>query len=391
MTLTRTRTTFFCGSCNMKPTTPPPTAFMRIVEDLAAQITRGEIAPGEPLPSYTELARRYGVSMITVSRAANELKSRGLAESRRRVGLFALTPPPPALTGTRQLAAILPDVTNPFIAMMMRGLLEEAGRRDYRVTVMDSGRESEREGDIAEDLLRGGCAGAIVVSIGPSAAPTPPLARLAAAGVPLVYANYIADETVDCVYCDDFKSKFLATRHLLDLGRRRLAYVASDWPAMEYYSRRGLEGFRAALAAGGLDPDEAGLILQAEPGEERPLAALAARLLALRGQFDGLVVFNDLMAMGLMSELLNAGVAIPEELALIGQCDFDFAALTPVPLSSIYQQEEKIGRLTLGLLCEKLAGRAGVRREEIEPILVARASTLGPRPVAAAPLTGEKA
>jgi LacI family transcriptional regulator len=204
------------------------------------------------------------------------------------------------------------------------------------------------------------------------------LERMQDAGVPVVLVDReLPDSAMRSVAVDDVEGGYLAASHLLSLGRTRIAYVCGPRTTPQVADR--LEGAERAVAE---NPDArievvelpALTVLQGRAAGE----AIVARARADRP--DAIFAANDLLAVGLLQALsLMADVRVPDDIALIGYDDIDFAAATVVPLSSIRQPAHLIGHTAVDLLLRGLDGEDEdeTRNVRFRPELVVRASTAG--------------
>ncbi len=197
------------------------------------------------------------------------------------------------------------------------------------------------------------------------------------AGVPLVLVD-AGDPSgaVSSVAVDDVEGGALAVSHLLARGRRRIAFVGGPLSIPQVADR--LEGARRALDAA---PDATLEVLELDgltvQHGQNAGAAIAARPAAERP--DAVFCANDLLAVGVLQGASILGdVRVPEDIALIGYDDIDFARATVVPLSSVRQPARQIGATAVELLFETLADPdAPARHVRFRPELVVRASTGG--------------
>ena len=175
---------------------------------------------------------------------------------------------------------------------------------------------------------------------------------------------------------DDEAVGMLATRHLIDIGCRRIAHIRG--PETSPGIRR-VEGYKRALTQTGLKVID-DYIIQEPKGdvETRQRGAEAMRqLLNLKPRPDGVFCFNDPMAMGAMNYALDQGVRIPEDIAVIGCGNLHYDDALSVPLSSINQHSRQIGqeagRIALGILNSKIPPRP--ESVVLQPELIVRRST----------------
>lgn len=270
---------------------------------------------------------------------------------------------------SRSVGLIVLDSANPFFAEVARGVEERADAEGLSVLLGNSGPDGARENTYL-DLFREQRVRGVLLTPSDPAAPA-----LIAAGIPLVLVDGEApDGALASVAVDDVEGGYLATRHLLERGRRRIAFVGGPLAVRQVSDR--LEGARRALA----EIPDAGL----EVIEKPALTVLAGRQVgeefarrAPDERPDAAFCANDLLAVGvLQGSAILGGIRVPADLALIGYDDIDFAQSTVVPLSSIRQPAREIGATAVDLLLDSLDTSAETpRRVRFRPELVVRAST----------------
>jgi LacI family transcriptional regulator len=216
------------------------------------------------------------------------------------------------------------------------------------------------------------------VLITPASDDVAKLQRLQDAGTPVVLVDHEIPGSAFCsVAVDDVEGGYLAVRHLLDVGRRRIAFIGGPASIAQVANR--LLGAQRAVeetADATLEVIEmpALTVLNGRSAGE----AIVGRSVAERP--DALFAANDLLAVGVLQALtMFSTVRVPEDIALIGYDDIDFAAATVVPLSSIRQPAQLIGHTAVELLLRSIDDPAGdyERNVRFRPELVIRQSTAG--------------
>ncbi|MFJ4227679.1 substrate-binding domain-containing protein, partial [Paenarthrobacter nicotinovorans] len=193
-------------------------------------------------------------------------------------------------------------------------------------------------------------------------------------GVPTVLVDQLADtERCSSVSVDDEEGGYLAAKHLLDIGRRRLVFVGS--PAIRQVAHR-LKGAQRAAA----EVKDASIEVLDSAGQTVLAGRQVGNNLVERApeeRPDAVFCSNDLLALGVMQSLtMLRTVRIPEDIALIGYDDIDFATSAVVPLSSIRQPTEALGRTAVELLAEEQESNGTKHRAVVfTPELVVRQST----------------
>ncbi|MFD3443275.1 LacI family DNA-binding transcriptional regulator [Microbacteriaceae bacterium 4G12] len=279
---------------------------------------------------------------------------------------------------SRSIGLVVLDVRNPFFTDLARGVEQRAAEDGYTVLLANSDEDSEREAAhldmFEEQRVRG-------VLISPLADALPRLARLRKHGIPTVLVDRMTDDSdFSSVSVDDVAGGRMAVTHLAETGRRRIAFVGGPFTIRQVADR--LAGAREAASR------FPGVTLEVIP--TRSLTVLDGRAAgelvrdrAPADRPDAIFAANDLLAVGALQALVMAGtVRVPEDIALIGYDDIDFASATVVPLSSVRQPSGMIGYRALDLLLGEEAegpvdAGAEVIREQVvfQPELVVRQST----------------
>lgn len=273
------------------------------------------------------------------------------------------------------VGAVVLDVTNPFYAELVHGMEKSAEHSGLAVIVGSSGNRAERERIYLSLFEEQRVRGILLASAGRD--PETVLA-VSDRGTPVVMVededNSIPGSTVSV---DDVAGGALAVRHLAETGRTRIAMVYARDDLRQVSAR--IDGARTAARETGVDLEmveaaDLGVIAGRAVGEEIVGHSAADRP-------DAVFCVNDLLAVGAMQAFVfEARIAVPEQIALVGYDDIAFARSTVVPLTSISQPADLMGRTALALLEEKVQGgrSAEDRHVRFSPQLVARESS-GPR------------
>jgi LacI family transcriptional regulator len=209
----------------------------------------------------------------------------------------------------------------------------------------------------------------------------PRLRSLPAQGTPVVLVDHPAD--ISRAWCsvavDDKLGGSLAVAHLIEQGHERIAFGGGPLTLPQIADR--LEGSRRAMSAAGL-PQAGPLVLETDAQSFAAGRHVAQRLIGVpaRGRPTAVFCANDLLALGALQQFTLAGVAVPDEVAIVGYDDIDFAAAASVPLTSVRQPRDKLGRRAAELLiAETLEEDHDHQGISFLPELVVRASTRGER------------
>jgi len=286
---------------------------------------------------------------------------------------------------SRAIGLVILDGGNPFFSDVARGA-ETAAEKAGRVVLLgNSDQQVEREAHYLDLFEENRVLGILISPVGDV---TARLARLRRRGTPAVLVDRQAELTdFSSVSVDDVRGGQLAAEHLLSVGRRRLAFVGGPLDLQQVADRlRGAqEAVRAANAAA---PTESAASRPAATLEVVEVPALtvehgraaAAELMSRPAgeRPDAVFAANDLVAMGVLQSLVMLGdLRVPDDVALIGYDDIDFARAAVVPLSSIRQPSALIGQTAMDILQDEIDDPArSPRRVVFAPELVVRASTV---------------
>lgn len=329
--------------------------------------------------SVTDVANKAGVSLGTVSNVLNHperVKPDTVKKVHKAIEDLGFVRNDAARQlkagNSRTIGLITPDASNPFFAELAKGAENKAVKLAYAVITGNSSEDNDRESAYI-NLFHEQRVGGVLIS--PVRGVNERIDQLHKMGINAVIVDREADATVCCsVSVDDVAGGRIASRHLLEQGCKHLAFVGGGPTIQQTVDR--LEGTKKEIAsnpktrlsvfetsemnvlAGRMIGNEIGNL----PASERP---------------DGIFCANDLLAVGVMQALLfENNIKVPDQIAMIGYDDIDFAQSTVVPLSSVRQPANLLGRSAVELLTSELNDEDHVHRQiTFQPELVVRESS----------------
>lgn len=329
-----------------------------------------------------DVAVRAAVSVGTVSNVLNRpdtVRPATLARVQAAIAELRFVPNASARQlaagRSRTIAYLVLDATNPFFTDVGRGIEEVAKAEHLSLFTCNSDQDAEREDQYLEQLTALRVRGVLITAIDYT---NPRLAQLREQGVPVVLVDRAPDGLADwcTVGVDDVSGGELAVTHLLDGGHDRLAFVGGPLDIPQVGDRR-TGALRAMDAAG-----RVGASLTTMPTSAPTIAEgrrAGERLLGLPRRTRPTAVFcaNDLLALGLLQHLTRRGVRVPEDVAIVGYDDIEYAAAAAVPLTSVAQPRYLLGRTAAELLTDEADHPATHEHRHVTfpPELVAREST----------------
>lgn len=328
--------------------------------------------------SVREVAAAAGVSVGTVSNVLNR-RDKVAADTVERVlaviddlGFVRNDAARQLRAGrSRSIGLVVPDAGNPFFADVARGAEERAEEERLSVLLGNSDEDPSRENRYL-DLFREQRVNGVLIS--PASDVLDKLDRVQSAGIPVVLVDHELPGSAFCsVAVDDVEGGYLAVRHLIDIGRRRIAFIGGPSSIVQVANR--LRGARRAVEE---TPDATLELIEMPALTVLNGRAAGEEIVGRAVRPEAIFAANDLLAVGLLQAFsMFSTVRVPEDIALIGYDDIDFAAAAVVPLSSIRQPARLIGHTAVDLLLRSIDDPDGdyERNVRFRPELVTRAST----------------
>lgn len=343
----------------------------------------GEVTPMSREPTIYDVARVAGVGIATVSRVLN--KSPRVSEETREKVLQAMArlnyqPSVVASALTKKktytVALFVSDITNPFWGGVARGVEDLGREHGFSVVMCNTDYDPAREAQYIAVLRKKNVDGFIFAS---ADLRNINIFKLKAAGFPIVLlSREVEGVEVDVVRVDDREGGYLATRHLVELGHRRIAIITGPLSSYPAYQR--LRGYTQALEEAGLEWREEYVV---EGGFRGEAGRLADQLLALPEAPTAIVAANDLVAAGVYKTLKARGVRVPADVSVVGYDDSDLAELMEPGLTTVAQPLYDMGRKAMEFLLAQVmapvGNRPAARQFVYQPRLVVRGSTAMPQ------------
>ncbi len=325
------------------------------------------------------IAGELGVSITTVSKVLNNhadiseaTRTRVLAKVEQLGYQRNAVARSLSLRRTHTIGIVIPDLMHSFFVEIIAGIEPVASARDYGLLLCSSSEDAAKERAELE-MLRGRQVDGVVLASANASGNTDMLLQLTKQDTSLVMIDRDDHPSVKChrVLTDDDAVGMLATSHLIERGRRAIAHIAGP-PIV--HARRRETGWRNALKAGGIRiaPD------WLAPGgfmESDGYRAMT-RLLTVSPRIDAVFAANDPSAIGAMKAIWEAGLRVPDDIAVVGVGDIMLGDLLRVPLTTVAWSRRDQGRHAAELLLDSLEGDEDrPRRVVIPPRLIVRESS----------------
>jgi LacI family transcriptional regulator len=328
--------------------------------------------------NINDVARRAGVSPATVSRYLRGQRVR--SEDAIRAAIKECDYWPTAAARSLRsgvhyaIAVVVPDITNPFFAALVKGIESVFQAGPYSVLLANTDESSELEDTLLADLVRR--VDGVILAPATEQDETPLLVR--EAGLPVVFVDReLKGASFDSILVDNVDGARQAARHLLDLGHRRIAMISG--PLNTTPGRGRYEGFVAELADHGIELDDQ--YCKVADFREKGGYDAMLHLLALTERPTAVFAANNVMTMGALRALHSMRVQVPGEMSIVGFDDLDLATILRPPLTIIDRPMVQQGVLAARLLLTRLIDHSTEEPQRVVlPVrLVERGSTAPPR------------
>ena len=318
-----------------------------------------------------DVAKVAGVSVATVSHVINGTRRVApdtAARVRRAIEELGYQPNGIAQSlrkrVTYAIGVLVSDITNPFFAHLVRGVEDAAHAAGYSIIVCNSDENSEKEDFYIRSLWRRRIDGMLIAPTRDGTSPA--LKELVQKGIPFVFVDRKAKGIgAPAVLSDNGGGAYLATKHLIERGHRRIGIVLGIPGATTTEER--LAGYRQALEEAGIPFSEELVVWGGYRVEGGRQAARA--LLSLPKCPTAVFCTNNLMTIGVLQELFSRDTQIPQQVAVVGFDDLEWAELVNPPLTAVAQHPYDMGCRAFTMLCEHLARvKRSIPRETRIPV-----------------------
>lgn len=317
-----------------------------------------------------DVGRLAGVSRSTVSRVLNgkgEVDPETAKEVWHAVKQLNYQPNTSARALVRQrtdtIGVLLADVSNPFYEKIIKGIEAAASARGLSVAFYNSYEDLAGHREIIASALDGSKVDGLIV-VGSHLADKSTLLEMAGRGLTLSLVERIfADPRIPCVAVDNKSGAEMAVEHLLRLGHKRIGLITGNLHYQTAIDR--LDGYKEALTRHGMAVEDE-LIAFGDYQHKGAYDAMK-HLLSLPNRPTAVFACNDMMAIGAIQAIGEAGLSIPEDMAVVGYDDITFASMVHPQLTTIRQPLYEMGTLAAEGLIERI--NKGKKAEEFKKIL----------------------
>lgn len=329
-----------------------------------------------------DIARHARVSVMTVSKvlrdepdisAATKARIRQLAQ---QMGYVPDTTAQSLRSRTsRFLGVVIPSITDPIFARILLAIEERAHALGYEIILAHTLGKEERETACVQRLLARRVDGLFISPVYRLRPDAPLYQTLQTRGVPVVILGHSAAfcRSFISVETDDTLASYAATRHLLDLGHKRIAFFCG--PQAAPWSQERLEGYRRALREAGLEVEDKFVFQAGNTIEDGAKAAL--QFVNESATATAIQAVNDLVAIGCTNTFLDQGIKIPQQLSVVGFGNILTSEHFRVPLTTVRQPKFRLGVAAMDIMVKLLRGERP-QNKRLPAEIIVRQSTAPP-------------
>jgi DNA-binding LacI/PurR family transcriptional regulator len=322
------------------------------------------------------VARAAQVSPATVSRVLNGSLTVNELHRERVLAAVAELNYRPNRVGrnlrrqhTSMIGVVVSDIENPHFNSMVRAVEQVAYREGYRVLLCNTDETAEKQREYLQVLEDERVLG---VLLSPSDPTDPEIAAVLDIGIAVVAVDRpVSDPRADAVVVDNAGATRIGMDHLIGLGHRRVGFISGPMEVGTGSDR--LAGYRLSVEAAGLESFVAAGGFRIDGGRRA-----CAELLAAHPDLTALMVANNLMTIGALLELRDAGIGVPEQVAIAAIDDPPWAGLMQPPLTVLAQPVREMAEAAMSLLLERIEGRRTEPRKLILPLQLRVRESSGP-------------
>ena len=345
--------------------------YKTIKEKLKAEIKL--LKQDDRLPSRTKLVEKYGVTRTTIERAISELIGEGLLYSKDGSGTYVSEQAANINSSNKNLGVILPNIMYDTYPGIIRGIEDIANENGINVVLCNTDNNVEKQSNYIYKLIASNISGIIIVPAVSKKIDLEPYEKLQENGIPLVFCNRgIEGITAPRVVSNNFYGGYLATKHLVNRGYKKIAFISRPLYSV---SNERYQGFMAALSEGGIGYNDDYAVFENSFEYNNPGYDSVKKML-LKHEPDAFFCFNDKIAQGVYHAVEEEGLKVGSEIGIVGYDNTSICESLPVKLTSVKFKNYEIGSIAAEIFLSILKEEDVEKNKTVilQPELVVRES-----------------
>lgn len=351
--------------------------YIQLKEYIKKRIKDDQLKPGEKIDSENELSEKFNVSRHTVRQAIGTMVNEGWLYRVQGKGTFVARQPNVRKQSSKIIGVVTTYLNDYIFPNIIKGIDMALSAKGYSIVLGHTNSEVKKEAVCLNNLLDKNIDG-LIVEPTKSALPNPNLELyriLSEKGIPIIFIHgYYRDLRYSYVVEDDEQAGYLATKHLIELGHKRIIGI---FKVDDIQGHGRYKGFVQAHKENGLNiQDQSVIWFTTEEKEMIFNGGEYARLLHKRlNDCTGLVCYNDQIAVKMLDLLREKGKKIPKDISIVSFDDSDIATATEVKLTTVAHPKEKLGEKAAQSLMKMIEGKEVHIEEVMKPELIVRESS----------------
>ena len=354
----------------------PKPFYKQVGEEIVKQINNGELKVGDKLETQSELVKRYDVSLITIKRALSDLISEGVLYARAGKGTYvARRPQKIDYSKHLTIAYVLKDLDNPFYQSIVSSVERNLSKNGSNLMLYSSDNRHDNEERKIRYFIDMGVSGLILGSMFHSHYTGSLIKQLQAEHFPFVMVSHTEDPEINFVGTDQEAGGFMATEHLAKSGYNSIGFVSGEEGNLVGEARK--RGYLRAMAENDVHVVQEHIFQIKVSGKRDDMKSgyeVGQEFCKLENRPDSVFVYNDQSALGFIQALTECGIKVPQDVGIVGFDDISTGRNAAVPLTTIHQPTEMIGKIAVESLLKKINGELPKIHKLLEPKLIVRKS-----------------
>jgi GntR family transcriptional regulator of arabinose operon len=357
--------------------------YQQLKEYLMGMIKDKNLVPGSKIPSENELAKKFNISRHTVRKAISELSNEGWLTTSQGKGTFVRN----SLKKTHhsRIIGVVTTYLNDYIfPSIIRGIDQVLSQNGYNIVLGCTDNQFDKEKVCLTNLLNQNIDG-LIVETTKSALPNPNIElymEFEKRGIPVLFIHgRYKDYKASSVYEDDVQAGYLAAKHLIELGHRKIGGI---FKIDDIQGHERFRGFIRAIQESGVDLADSRIIwFDTNDIHIKFVKNPSGLLNGFLSDCTGIVCYNDQISLKIIDVVREKGIAVPKQLSIVSFDDSDLAVVSGVKLTTVAHPKEKLGMKAAELIIKMLEEPGRVYQVKIKPELIVRSSSDFVSPISA--------
>ncbi|MCD5028666.1 GntR family transcriptional regulator [Enterococcus asini] len=349
--------------------------YEQLADKLREMILAGDYLENELIPSENTLQETYQLSRHTVRQAIGILVNEGYLRKERGSGTYVSRPDNQPPKKSKTIGVIMTYLSNYIFPSIIRGMEQEFSSQGYSLLLGITNNDHAQERECLKRMMEQGVDG-LIIEPTKSNQYNPNLSYYVALRereIPFLMINaYYEELDVQAICVNDTRSGYLATSHLIQQGHKHILLLTKIDDLQGKYR---MKGFIKAIQEANLTLQEQDILTYTTETKSQVLESLVVRLTKHSGKATGIVAYNDEIAYELIDQLAQVGLAVPQNISIVGNDDSELAIGGRVPLTTLTHPKEEMGSLAAQYIIEAING-GDTPSYYFQPSLIVRDSVL---------------